>query len=222
MRTGITTEVLNALEAAGITTALMARLDFESETVCVWTGASELTIHGSADTVLNDQTFYPLAHGIIVEIGDNSFSYSGSEALEVALGIPASPSLAIEAALVNPSEYQSRSATIWRALLIKDEWSLAEPVWTFRRIRSGIMDLIEFSGDGQSRTFKLTIEGHAANISQATNSSYLDQPKFDPSDYSQQWAPTLANGGEAPSKASSAGWVGAVSPAQRQSDWFSE
>ena len=86
MRPGTTPEITAALAEAGITTALLARLDFKSGTVCAWTGGHSIKVTGWADSLLNDQTFHPLENGVIVDIGDNSFSYSGSEALEIALG----------------------------------------------------------------------------------------------------------------------------------------
>ena len=42
MRFGTDTALVAALEAAGITTAIMASLEFKSETVNVWTGAHSL------------------------------------------------------------------------------------------------------------------------------------------------------------------------------------
>ncbi|RSU72279.1 hypothetical protein BRX37_19285 [Sphingomonas sp. S-NIH.Pt3_0716] len=205
MRPGTTPEITAALAEAGITTALLARLDFKSGTVGAWTGGHSIKVTGWADSLLNDQTFHPLENGVIVDIGDNSFSYSGSEALEIALGLPSSVPLALEAAAVEPTEYQGRTATIWRALLIQPGL-IAEPHWVFRRIRSGTMDTVEVSGDGLSRTFKLSIEGHAGMISNATQGTYLDQPKFDPNDRSQDYVAAIANGDDL-MKLAPTGWA---------------
>lgn len=217
MRPGINQEWLDLLTAAGITTAMLARLDFASGTVCAWTGTHPIQVV-SADSMLNGQTFLPIQAGLMVQIGDNKFSYSGSDALDLQIGIPSSAPIELEAASVVPSEYQGRSATIWRAVLIQPG-GIAEPHWLFRRVRTGVMDSIEVSADGLSRYFKLSIEGHAGMISASTQGTYLDQPKFDPDDRSQEYAPTIANGGDAPSKPTSAGWPGSVGAGGRPFDW---
>lgn len=216
MRPNITQEIRDALAAQGITTAYMARLDFASGPVCAWTGAHSIEVQSSADSLLNGQTFHPIQAGIMVQIGDNSFSYSGSESLDIHLGLPSSVPAEIEAASVVPGEYQGRSATLWRALLIQPG-GLAEPHWVFRRIRAGTMDTVEVSGDGQSRLFKLTIESHAGMISNATQSTYLDQPKFDPNDRSQKYAPTIANGDDL-MKRPATGWAALQQTFERWAD----
>jgi len=118
MRPGTDSTILAALQAAGITTCILGSLEFKSETVNVWTGAHPLTVQGSTDTLLNGKTFDPLVNGFVLNIGDNSFSMSGSEALDISLAIPSAPSQAIAAASVLPDEYQGRLATLWRAIMI--------------------------------------------------------------------------------------------------------
>ena len=205
MRFGTNTEILNALEAAGITTAILGSLEFKSETVNVWTGAHPLTINGSTDTNLEGKTFDPFVHGVVLNIGDNAYSMSGSEALDIALAIPSAPSEAIAAASVHPDEYQGRTATLWRALMIAPPGVGTPPTWVFRRIRSGSMDTVQITNDGLSHTFKLSIEGHASLISNATNSTYEDQKRFDPADTSQDYVAACANGDPAPTKSKSTG-----------------
>lgn len=207
MRSGTNSEILSALEAAGITTALMASLEFKSETINIWTGQNALTVQGSTDTQLNGKTFDPLAHGVATSIGDNSFSMSGSDALEIALAIPSAPSTAIAAASVYPDEYQGRLATLWRAIMIAAPTPGAPATWVFRRVRSGMMDTVKISNDGQSHQFVLAIEGHAGLISNATGSNYMDQGRFDPNDTSQNYVEACANGDPAPSKSKSTGFA---------------
>lgn len=207
MRAGTNAELLAVLEAAGITTALMASLEFKSGTINLWTGAHALEVQGSADSVLNGKTFDPIAHGVVIAIGDNSFSMSGSDKLDIALAIPAAPSTAISAATVYPDEYQGRLATLWRAIMIQSPVPGSPATWAFRRVRSGVMDQVQVSNDGQSHQFTLTIEGHAGNISNATGSSYMDQKRFDPADASQDYTQACANGDPAPSKSRSTGFA---------------
>lgn len=209
MRSGTDSTFLAALEAAGITTALMGSLEFKSETINVWTGAHDLEVQGSTDSVLNGKTFQPLVHGVVLNIGDNSFSMSGSDALDITLAIPAAPSTAIAASSVFPDEYQGRTATLWRAIMIAPPGAVTPPTWAFRRVRSGAMDTVQISNDGLSHTFRLSIEGHASVISNATGSSYYDQRRFDPNDASQDFVASCANGDPAPSKqVAGGGWAG--------------
>lgn len=205
MRFGTDNSILAALEAAGITTAILGSLEFKSETINVWTGAHPLTIQGSTDSTLDGKTFDPFVHGVVLNIGDNSFSMSGSDALEISLAIPSAPSQAISAASVYPDEYQGRNATLWRAIMIAPPGVGAPPTWAFRRIRSGAMDTVQITNDGTAHIFKLSIEGHASMISNATNSTYMDQQRFDPSDTSQDFVAQCANGDPAPTKSKSSG-----------------
>ena len=206
MRFGTDTALVAALEAAGITTAIMASLEFKTETVNVWTGSHQLEVQGSTDSVLNGKKFEPLIHGVVLNIGDNSFSMSGSDPLEITLAIPSAPSQAISAASVYADEYQSRNATLWRAIMIASPVPGAPATWAFRRVRSGAMDTVKISNDGLSHTFTLAIEGHASLISAATGSSYLDQKRFDPADASQDYTVSCANGDPAPSKMPTTSW----------------
>ena len=206
MRFGTDTALVAALEAAGITTAIMASLEFKTETVNVWTGSHQLEVQGSTDSVLNGKKFEPLIHGVVLNIGDNSFSMSGSDPLEITLAIPSAPSQAISAASVYADEYQSRNATLWRAIMIASPVPGAPATWAFRRVRSGAMDTVKISNDGLSHTFTLAIEGHASLISAATGSSYLDQKRLDPADASQDYTVSCANGDPAPSKMPTTSW----------------
>ena len=198
MRPGNTPELTAILDAAGITTAIVARLDFKSETLFCWTGAHQITVTGTGDSLMDGQTFEPIADGLPLEIGDNAFSYNGSEALTITLAIPTAPHVVLAAAQTFPDEYLARPATFWRALLMRPADPLAQPTWLFRRIRSGAMDSVSITNDGSEHTFALTIESHASLVSAATNASYLDQARLDPVDTSQKYAAQIANGGLAP------------------------
>jgi hypothetical protein len=198
LRPGTDATVLKALGEAGIVTAYLFRLDFLSDTACMWTGAGSITVVASGDSLLDNMTFDSIAEGNVVQIGDNAFGAEGSETFQMSVAIPTSPPAALAAAQVFPSEYRGRSATIWRGLLIRDVNPLSQPIWVFRRIRSGAMDEVSISNDGTTHTLTLSIESHAASVSQSTNASYLDQPRYDPADTSQAYAVSIANGGQAP------------------------
>lgn len=200
-----TPELVSAVSAPTITTALAARLDFRSGTVFVWTGVGSIIAPAnSGDSLLDGQTFDALAHEM-VDIGDNTYSMSGSSELPITLNVPAAPDVTIAAASVYPNEYQGRSGVLWRVVKIDTGNPLAEPMWLFRRIRSGTMDKVEIQADGTYHKFVLTIESHSGKISNATNQNYLNQRRYDPSDSSQDHAISIANGNPAPTKGSSAG-----------------
>ena len=208
MRDGTTQAVLDALAADGITTALAARLDFKSESLFVWTGVGAIQPEGSGDSLLDGNRFEPLSNGVVLNVGDSSFSYSGSEALDLTLAVPSSQSTAIAAAQVFPDEYLSRPFTLWRALLKKFPTDpLAQPLWFFRRLRAGAMDKVEISNDGHQHTFRLTVESHASLISAATQQTYLDQERYDPADTSQRYAASIANGSPAPTNGGFTGFA---------------
>lgn len=204
MRNGVTPEVNAALGAAGIVTGIAARLEFQSETLFVWTGAARIQPTGSGESLLDGNTFEPLAEGVIIDVGENTYSMTGSDEFTIALAIPSDAGTAIIASQVYPAEYQSRTAIIWRTFLYPQADPLAPPIWLFRRIRTGAMDKVEVQNDGSTNKFILTIESHQATISNATGQTYLDQKKYDPADTSQDYAVSIANGDPAPSKGAGA------------------
>ena len=171
MRDGITGPWLDALEAEGIRTAIMGYLDFKSEPIRLWTGWTTIQPMGSGDIYLDNYVFDPIAEGIPIQIGDNSFSYQGSEELSLALAVPQTAPDALVAASLDSMEYKGRKAILWRALMITPANAVAPAVWAFRRVRSGTMDKLSLSYDGQQRLFTLTIESHSASITNASAST---------------------------------------------------
>ena len=209
MRDLMTGDVLSAIGAPTITTALLARLDFQTDTVFLWTGIMPIIPSGSGDSLLDGNQFEPIAEGVMVEIGENTFAQDGSSELQINLAVPATINASLAAAQTYPSEYQGRAATIWRAIMISSADPLAAPVWVFRRIRSGSMDKLEFQADGSTHNVMLTIESHQGLVSSATNQTYLDQMRYDPADTSQDFAASIVNANDAaPSKGSVGNYSG--------------
>lgn len=222
MRDNTTPEIIGIISAPAITTALCARLDFKNETLCIWTGAHPIQPTGSGDSLLDGNRFEPLAEGVVVDTGENTYSYTGSDEFQISLAVPTSPNATLAAAETYPAEYQTRPATIWRALLWPQADPLAAPIWLFRRIRSGSMDKVEITNDGTNHNFNLTIESHQALISNATNQTYLDQKNYDPSDTSQDYAASIANGDPAPAKSSMVSSLGGGSGGGSNGGRFSQ
>lgn len=197
-----------SLASVGIRTAILAWFDFESGAIGVWTGSHPITV-SDADTLLNGKTFEPIVQGTMINVGVNNFSYSGSDALTLSLAIPDTPTDAMANASTDSSEYQGRVAIIWRALMVTPPTTGAAAVWAFKRTRAGSMDELNFSANGQTRTFTLSIEGHASIISNASGSTYLDQKKFDSADTSQDSAVNIANNPQTPTSGSQGSYGGA-------------
>lgn len=194
-------QLIGAVTAPSITTAIAARLAFKSGTINLWTGiGSIIAPNNSGDSLLDGRQFDAIAHELI-DIGENTYSMNGSGEFTLTLNVPAAPDITIAAASVYPSEYQGRSAVLWRAIKIDSGDPLAQPVWLFRRIRSATMDKVEIQADGSYHKFVLTLESHSGKITNATNQTYLNQRRYDPNDRSQDFAPSIANGDPAPTKA---------------------
>lgn len=200
MRDGINAEWLAALEAQGIRTAIMGFLDFKSEPIRLWTGWTAIQPMGSGDTQLDNFIFEPIANGLPIQIGENTFSYQGSDELSMALAVPETAPDALVAASLDSTEYKGRRAILWRALMITPPDTVSPAIWSFRRVRSGTMDKLSLTHDGQQRLFTLTIESHSASITNASASTYLDQPLFDANDTSQAYAVSIANDPRVPGR----------------------
>lgn len=206
MRPGVgdSTAWTNALAAQGVTTAVLARFDFLSETIFAWTGPFTLQVTGSGDSLLDGNTFEPIAEGIFVDIGANQFNYSGSEAMPLTMAIPSSPTTAMANSAHNPLEWQSRTCIIWRCVMQTPANATTPASFVFKRVRAGSMDQLKITNDGVSHKFSMTIEAHASMISAATASTYLDQKtRFDSTDTSQDYAVSIANNPNSPTRAGS-------------------
>ena len=76
-----------------------------------------------------------------------------------------------------------------------EQAGLATPAaWLFRRVRSGVMDTLQFQSDGTQSTAKLSVGSHASYTSNASQSRYSDQKRFDPNDTSQDYEASVKNG----------------------------
>lgn len=206
----LTPAEIAALERPAMTTALLARLDFASGPSFLWTGQTIFTINGTGDALLDGNTFDPIAPGIMVDTGENTYTMEGSSEMVVTVAIPSDAATNITAAMYLKSEFQCRPATFWRGLLLDWGQPGVAPQWAFRRVRTGSMDDLQVSDDGHSKKLSITIEGFAGRISNATNSTYLDQTRFAPADISQNFAVACANGSPAPTNAPSPGSAGTL------------
>jgi len=182
------------LAAQGITSKFLARFDFESGTQFIWTGGFPITPVSTGDTLLDGNTFEAFSEGVPFDVGSNTYSESGSDAFTLTLGLPADLPSEMVAASLDANEYRGRPATIWRTLMVTPAGASTPSVWVFRRVRVGSMDQLEFTNDGTQSVVKLTVQSHASMISNATNSTYADQSKYDPNDTSQNYLSSTTTG----------------------------
>ena len=213
MRLGVgdTTAWTDLLAQQGITTGVLVLFRFLSGDVACWTGSFPFVATGSGDFLLDGRQFEPIANGIPVSIGENAFSYSGSEAMTLSMSIPETRTAAMVNASLDPSEYQARMCVVWRVIMQTPAGATAPATWVMRRVRAGSMDELTIANDGSQHTFTLTIEAHASRITNATASSYLDQTRFDVNDTSQAYAVSIANNRGMPSGGSAGGAGGGAS-----------
>lgn len=185
----------DALDASSIQTAMAMRLEFLNETLFIWTGSHSITVANTGDPLLDGNTFDPLVAGAMIQIGDNAYSYSGSDAFTLTLGVPHDLHPEIAAAQVYPTEYQARPAYLWRTMIVGQATATSPAQMQFRRLRSGNMDKVSVARSRDTSTFALTIESFASFVGNASNSTYQDQKtKFDPTDISQDYSTQIANG----------------------------
>jgi hypothetical protein len=193
-RAAINATIQEQLEQNGIKTAYLARFDFASETIFISTLQWAIKPTGTGDALLDGNQFEPFIQGTPYDIGSNQYSEQGSGAFEMTLQLPADLPTELQAASIQPEEYLARPATIWRAILTQPPGIAGPGVWSFVRIRTGRMDQLEFTEDGTQSVVKLTIEAWASYISDANQSSYSDQRRFDPNDTSQNFLESTQDG----------------------------
>jgi hypothetical protein len=194
MDKGLSQQWLDALSQNGVQTAYLARFDFKSETVFVWTGAYSIQPTATGDALLDGNTFDPIASGVPYDVGTNSYSEQGSDSFVFTLAIPADVPPELQAASIDSNEFLTRPATVWRAIMLTPAGLATPAAWAFRRIRSGSMDTLEFSTDSTQSVVKLTIESYISYISDASQSTWSDQQRFDPADTSQVYCSSIENG----------------------------
>jgi len=197
----VSEEWRNALASqAGITTGTLLRFDFATDPVYVWTGSHPLTVTGTGDTMLDGLTFDGLGSSSPLNIGENSFSYTGSEALTITLVASDPLPVSLAEAQIHASEYQARPFCMWRSIVFAPPSLSAPAQWSFQRTRVGSMDEVEIRRGGGSSIIQITIQSHAARVSAASQSLWLDQKRFDPTDTSQDFASSAGSGhpGQAP------------------------
>jgi hypothetical protein len=199
MAKGLSQDWVDALAKSGVKSYLMARLDFANESVFVWTGPYPIRPSGTGDAQLDNQTFLPLIPDVVVDVSANTYSLTdGADAMTLTLGISSTSHPELAAAEAFPDEYQSRPAIIWRCMVIELPTLNGPAQYAYRRIRTGSMDQVIVQDDGESSKFVLTIEGFATFVTNSSQSNYLSQQKFDPTDRSQEFAIQIANGEPTP------------------------
>jgi hypothetical protein len=90
----------------------------------------------------------------------------------------------------NRANWQGRVARLWR--VIRDGQNVQQG--GFQHYYTGYMTALNIEGSGETQTITVTIETYLAAFSAASNSTYLDQERYDAGDLSARAAIAIANG----------------------------
>lgn len=170
--------------------AVILRLEIQDDPLYAWTGIGDLvfTAGQTGDPSLDGMTFK--GTGDIVEISTVSEGVGGSDALEVAMpGVDiANPMM--RQLIRDRRRWQFKRAVVWLMALDPDTDAIAGKPF---RIKTGRIDAMPYSENGDGGVIKCVIEGQQAYGNQAINTRYSEQINLNPNDNSQTWVHALAN-----------------------------
>lgn len=138
-----------AINAQAVAPILLAKADFDSGALAVWSGYGDLTWDGITFTG---------AGALLGLAGVQETAADRANAVQLAL-------TGIDAALISlalTEEYQGRSCTVWLGALSGRDL-IADPVKLF----AGFMDVLEHSDSGETADFVMTVETKYAPLQRA-------------------------------------------------------
>lgn len=187
MSRGLDPTLNTALEQAAIRPVWIIRLDIVDDPVQVWTGKGDLVVTGSGDTALDGYTFTGM--GNIGDIGAMQDTDKGSDSLKLKLPGVQTDEYLLQQVIAIPKVWQFRQAWVWFGLLDSTNNIVINPF----RVKTGRLDHMVLSEDGETGTISVVIESHQAFISRALGTAYSEQKEIDPTDTSQDYIHDLAN-----------------------------
>lgn len=179
-----------ALDDEVIHDVWFAFLDIEGDVIRVTTAGYDVTLTGTGDPDLDDQTFVAVDPSVL-DIDEVSHREGGSETVTARL----SGILEFDAETMNAigdrARWQGRLVRLWLGIRDADgEWAGAlAPYYT------GYMMAVELLPSALSQTIELQIENYLALLSSASNRSYLNQAHYDAADQSARATIGAANAG---------------------------
>lgn len=166
-------------------------LDIEDDPVFAFTGIGSITFGEgeTGDLALDGRTFTGL--GQVCVIGDIQESENGSGATRLTVpGVdPALPGF--KPLIADRKAWQFRRAVLWHTYMTDD--GSGALVDYPEREKTGRMDGLEITHDGDTCTISLNIEGFAASGMYPTGTKYAEQPEIDPDDISMSFIADLVN-----------------------------
>jgi hypothetical protein len=192
-----------ALDGSYIKPVWFAYLDIDTDPVLANTSGANITPSGTGDPDLDGIEFLGIS-GDLVEVSPVRFKPGGSESVTAELsGIPGLDDDMI--ALINdPANWRGRDARLWR--IIRDASGTQQG--GYHAYYTGKMVALTHSGSGEGQVLRVTIESYLAVFSEASESTYLNQERFDPGDESARAAIAIANGNYGGARVGSGGGGG--------------
>lgn len=181
---------ITALSQPVVKPVFFAFLDFVGDPIRVNTSGADWTPTGLTDPDINDQLFTGIS-GDLVNVSSVRYAMGGSESVTATLsGIPGLDDDTL-AMLADPANWRGRDARLWR--VIRNASNVQQG--GYHAYYTGKMTQVMHSGapDG-GQSIAVTIESYLAVLSQASNRTYMDQERFDPTDLSAKAAIAIANG----------------------------
>jgi hypothetical protein len=178
-----------ALNAEYIKPAFFAYLDVLGDPLRATTWPADRDFEGTGDPDLDGHRFHALRPEL-VDISGVTAEEGGTATVTASLSGLILPDTELLNTIANPANWRGRVARLWMG--IHDENSqLHGAVWHYY---TGRMVAMPISGNPETQTIEVQIEGYLASIRQASNRTYLDQAEFDPGDLSAEASIAIANG----------------------------
>lgn len=167
-----------------------AYLDLDGDPLRLTDAPYNVTFSGTGDIDLDTFTFLALDPAL-VSIGQVQVKETGTETVTLQLSGLSGLDDDVMNELGDRSKFQGRDCRLWK--MMRDPASLAPigGVWSYF---TGYMSSPKIAGDARSQVINLEVETWLAFLGQASNRTYLDQPRYDPGDLSGELAIAIANG----------------------------
>ena len=164
-------------------------LDFLSDPLRGCTAGQSLQFSGYGDPDLDGHTFEGI-NSQMLDVGDVSSNEGGTDTVTVTVSGIASLDADMLTAINDPTEYQGRTARLWRIIRGPD----AVQIGGIQAYYTGYMTSGLVDSQPGDQTITIQVEGYISAHSQPSMRTYLDQESFDAGDLSARAAIAIANG----------------------------
>lgn len=178
-----------ALDADFIQPGFFAFLDILGDPIRCNTLGFDVALSGTGFPEMDGQTFTGI-DGTLVDIGPVHVKEGGSDQVTARISGLRDIDNDTLNTIGDRANWQGRPAMLWR--MIRDKTGSQQGA--IQHYYTGYMVSLSIKGTPGEQTIEVVIETYLVAFSQASNRSYLDQDKFDPSDLSARAAIAIANG----------------------------